>query len=287
MGYVVLLVLPLWNAAWAGPGAKPPAAAEAPLRLGVTTAIVYDRYELIEDWRVYLQRRLQRPVQFVTRDGYAEIMELLKQKRIDVAWLSPSAYVSLQRLHRARLLATPIYQGRPYSRAYLVVAATDERTAALTQLQGKVFAYGDAESFAGYRLPRFELQQAGLEADHFFRKAFVTVFDRHVVEAVAAGLADAGMVDRFDWDTLSAIQPSLVAALRVAAMSAEYGFAPLVARSDLRAADAQALRRVLTHMAADAQGAALLRRLDIDGFVADDPRLYDSVARTLGRPGAP
>jgi phosphonate transport system substrate-binding protein len=282
-----LLTLALWTAAWAGSGAKPPAGAEAPLRLGITPAIIHDRYELIEDWRAYLQRRLGRSVQFVTRDSYAETMELLRRRRVDVAWLSPNAYVYLARLDLAHLLATPIYRGRPYSRAYLVVPATDGKTASLAQLRGKVFAYGDIESFAGYRLPRFELRQDRLDADDFFRKTVVTGSDRHVVEAVADGLADAGSVDGFVWDTLSVLQPELVRALRVAAKSPVYGFPPLVVRSDMSHAGVQAVRRVLLQMATDPEGAALLRRLNIDGFVADDPKLYDDVAKAMRAMDAP
>ena len=277
----LMLALMLWGAAWAAPGTKPPAVGAAPLRLGIPPAIVHDRYDLIEDWRAYMQRHLARPVEFIACNGYSETLNLLRQRRVDVAWISSGAYVFLARSASVRLLVTPIYRGRPYYRAYLIVPATDRETASLAQLKGKVFAYGDMDSLAGYRLPRFELRQAGKDADNFFRRSFVTGSSRHVFEAVADGLADAGSVSSFIWDTLAVVKPGLVGAVRIAAKSPEYAFPPLVVQPGMDRAEAHALQRVLMQMATDPEGAALLKRLNIDGFVAGDPRLYDSVASTM------
>ncbi|HCE10747.1 MAG TPA: ABC transporter substrate-binding protein [Oxalobacteraceae bacterium] len=282
-----LLSLTLWTAAWAGPDAKAQSEFMTPLRVGITPAIIGDRYELIEDWRAYLQRRLARPVEFVPRDSCSETMSLLRQKRLDLAWLSSSAYVYLARFHLARLLATPTYKGRPFGRAYLIVQASDTKTDSLPQLEGKVFAYGDVESFAGYRFPRFELRQAGKNVNSFFRKSFVTGSDQHVVEAVSDGLADAGSLDGFIWDTLSISQPKLVEATRIVAKSPKFGLPPLAVRSDMSRDSAQALQRVFLQMAHDPEGAELLRRLNFDGFVADDPKLYESVARAMPTLDAP
>lgn len=45
--------------------------ASPPIRFGVTPAIVHDQYGVLDDWRIYLeQRKLQRKVEFVSRDSY-------------------------------------------------------------------------------------------------------------------------------------------------------------------------------------------------------------------------
>lgn len=52
-------------AAWACTvsAAEPGAAASvAPIRFGVTPAIVHDQYGVLDDWRAYLERKLQRKV---------------------------------------------------------------------------------------------------------------------------------------------------------------------------------------------------------------------------------
>lgn len=284
--YAVWLLLALSVTA-APAGSSPEPAAAAPLRIGIVPAMVLDRYDVLEDWRAYLQSKLKRPVEFLAPGSYGEAVDLIEQKRLDFAWVSAYSYVLLRRSGQVRLLATPVYRGRPTNRAYLIVAATDRQTRSLLQLEGKVFVYSNTYSFAGYLLPQFELRQAGRDAGHFFGRSFFAHLDQHVVEAVAQGLADAGWVDGFAWDSIATAQPALAAQTRVAAKSAEYGFAPLVARAHANLDATRALRQVLLAMADDAEGARLLLRLHVDRFVAGSPKLYDGVARATAANAMP
>jgi phosphonate transport system substrate-binding protein len=180
-----------------------------------------------------------------------------------------------------RLLATPVFEGRPYFRAYLIVPAEDQTTASLLQLEGKIFAYADPYSHTGYLVPRYELRLADRDATKFFAKTFFTWGHKKVVRAVADGLADGGYVDSFVWKTLALTEPALTAKTRIVAMSAEYGFPPLVAARKVSDKDFQAMRKMLLGMSADAAGAELLRRLNLDGFVAGDPGWYADVDRMM------
>ena len=49
----------------------------------------------------------------------------------------------------------------------------------------------------------------------------------------------------------------------------------------MRDEDFRNMQKLLLDMAGDAEGKALLRRLNIDGFIAGSPRLYDEVARMM------
>ena len=50
-------------------------------------------------------------------------------------------------------------------------------------------------------------------------------------------------------------------------------------RASVGKPEAMAMRTVLLEMAKDPDGAALLKRLNIDGFIPGDTRLYDKVVR--------
>src|SRR5690242_975581 len=76
-------------------------------RIGVTPAIVHDQYGLLEDWQHYLEKKLQRPVRFVSRDSYRETIDLLKSRELDFAWVSDYPFVYLYEHRIARLLAVP------------------------------------------------------------------------------------------------------------------------------------------------------------------------------------
>lgn len=66
----------------------------APIRFGVAT-IVHDQYGVLDDWRVYLERKLQRKVEFVSRDSYRETIDLISQRKLDFAWVSRDGAVRL------------------------------------------------------------------------------------------------------------------------------------------------------------------------------------------------
>lgn len=257
-------------------GAEPP-----PIRIGLTPAILHDRHAAMNELGAYLQGRTGRKVELVLRDSYRKVIDLISQDQIDFAWVSAYPFVYLQQHAHLRLLATPLFHGRPFFRAYLIVPAADTQTRDLLALKGKFFAYADPYSHTGYLVPRYQLQQAGEDSTNFFAKTFFTGGHKKVVQAVASGLADAGSVDSFVWDTLAIVEPELTAATRIVAQSAEYGFPPLVAGRKVKTADFDAMRAVLLGMAADPQGTLLLGQLNIDGFVAGDPGWYAEVARMM------
>lgn len=268
-----LLVLAVSSAAWA--------ATTPVLRIVLTPIIAYDQLRLTEDLRKYVESRFGRPVEFVRRESYREAIDLVAQNRVDFGWVSVYPFVYLQNHFHLRLLATPVYRGQPFFRAYLIVPAEDAATNSLLQLEGRIFAYADSYSFSGYLLPRYELHEAGKDAASFFAKTIFTKSHKQVVRAVASGLADGGYVDGYIWDTLDATEPSLTARTRIVGMSHPHGFPPLVASSRVSDKDFAAMRRILTDMSADPEGARLLRRLNLDGFVAGDPGWYAEAARMM------
>jgi len=268
-----VLLMTAWMSA-AAYGGEPP-----PFRIGLTTTSLQHAPGLLTEWQRYMERKLKRRVVFVQRDSYRETMDLLRLNSLDFAWICDYPYVYLQPL--VRLLAVPVYHGRPYNRAYLIVPTTDAGATSILQLRGRVFAYADPYSTTGYLSPRYELRQAKEDPAHFFRKTFFTWSHRRVVEAVASGLAQGGSVDSYVWDSLELTQPELTARTRIVARSAEYGFPPFVAHRAVPAEDRALMQRVLFDMALDPEGEQLLKRLNLDGFTLGEPKLYDSVSRMM------
>lgn len=270
----ILLVLAL-----AGSAALRAEIEPAPIRVGLTPAFLHDQHGLLAEWRLYLERKLDRKVEFIQRNSYRETMDLLRLEKLDFAWICDYPYVHLGNL--VRLMAVPLYQGRPYYRSYLIVPASNPHTSSILQLRNMVFAYADPYSNTGYLVPRYELKQAGEDTERFFRKTFFTWSHRRVVEAVASHLAHGGAVDSYIWDSLAIVKPQLTAATRVAWRSPEYGFPPLVAHRTAREEDFLAMQNVLLGMATDPEGSRILKRLNLDGFIKGDPSLYESVARMM------
>jgi len=249
------------------------------IRIGFTPAFVHDQHALLADWRRYMERRLGLKVEIVQRDSYRETMDLLRLKQMDFAWVCDYPFLHLKDL--VRLLAVPLYKGQPLYRSYIIVPAGNAKATGLKDLKNTVFAYADPLSNTGYLYPRFAIHQLGENPQTFFRKTFFTWSHKKVVEAVALGIAQGGAVDSYIWETLERLSPELTRRTRIVQRSPEYGFPPFVAHRDISPELFARVQAFLLTMHQDAEGAALLKRINLDGFSKGDARLYDGVAEMM------
>ena len=254
------------------------------IRIGLTPVFLDDQLYFLKSLRAYLTDRLEAPVRFVQRGSYREIIELIRSGKIDFAWLCGYPYVRFKR--EMSLLAVPLYHGNPLYQSYLIVPASDTTTTSLLDLRGKMFAYSDPDSNSGYLYPQYQLLRAGENPASFFSRTFFTWGHRKVIEAVGVGLAQGGAVDGYVWDALASVHPELTAATRIVSRSPEMGYPPFVARSKIPDDIFRKMQNVLLSMSRDAEGAKLLKILNLDGFVVGSDKLFDGIAvmaRTLAK----
>lgn len=250
-------------------------AATSPLRFGTTPVFLDNQLSLLSAWQRYLEARLGRPVHFIQRGSYREILDLLLNGNTDVAWICGYPYVMYE--PQLELVAIPTYLGAPVYRAHLIVPERDTVTRSITDLRGRVFAFSDPLSNSGHLVPRYLLIQAGKQPTPFFRRYFFTLAHRKVVEAVRVGLADGGSVDGYVWDTLVKQQPAATAGVRVAWQSPPFGFPPVVARASLSLREREAVTTALLGMKESEDGNQLLQNLNIDGFERATPSAFDGI----------
>lgn len=255
-------------------GGNAASAVEA-LHIGLTPTFLNERQALIEDWRAYMERKLGRPVAFVLRDSYRETMDMLRQRRIQAAWLCDCPHVTAN--PEFRLLATPLFHGRPYYQAYLIVPDSDHATRGLADLQGKSFTFTDPYSNSGYLWPRYEISRQGQDPDRYFRRTFFSHSHRNAIEAVAVGLADAASVNSYIWEAMDKQAPVLTGRTRIVSRSLEFGLPPFVTTGAMPEHEFHALREVLIGMAADPTGQTLLEKMDLTGFARPQSEIYRAV----------
>jgi phosphonate transport system substrate-binding protein len=245
------------------------------VRVGLTAVFLDDEIRFLLRWRAYLEQRLGRKVEFVQRGRYRETVELLREGHLDAAWICGFPYVRFK--SELRLVAVPLFEGKPLYRSYLIVPASDGATRSILDLRGKVFAFSDPDSNSGYLYPSFVLRASGEKPEAFFQRTFFTWAHRKVVDAVSSKLAHGGSVDGYVWETLQRGHGALTAGTRVVAKSPEFGHPPIVARANLAPELAQDLRAAFTGMTRDAEGRALLASLNLDGFAPGNEELFDSI----------
>ncbi len=267
---LLVVVLPYASASLA---AKP--TTDTPIRIGLTPVFLDDQTAFVNDWREYMERHLKRPVVFVQRGSYREIVDMLREDKLDFAWLCGYPYVRNKKYFR--LVAVPLYQGEPLYRSYLIVPSSDKQTRSLADLRWKIFAFSDPDSNSGHLYTEYLLAKQEESPSSFFSRTFFTWSHRKVIEAVASGLAQGGSVDGYVWDTLALSHPELTAQTRIVNQSPQFGHPPIVANNATSKRDIAAMQRVLLNMAHDTYGQLLLSYLNLDGFVLGGNHLFDGI----------
>lgn len=245
------------------------------VRIGLTAVILADQAAFLARWSDFLAARVGVPVVFVARDSYQSILDLLFSEQIDAAWICGYPYVRLQ--DQLRLLAVPVYQGAPLYQSYLIrTLGSASKIHGWSDLKQRVLAYSDPLSNSGWLVAQAQLRAAGLGAQDL-KRTFFTHGHRNVAEAVASGLAHAGCIDGYVWETMQLQKLASVAKTQVIWKSEFYAFPPIVVRHGDKNAATAALGQTLLGMSDEAQGQELLRALNLNGFVKPAPALFDSI----------
>lgn len=249
-----------------------------PVRFGLTAVVVRENFPFFQRWSNYLLSRLGRPVDFVLRRTYREIMEMLETGEVDFAWICGYPLVRHRDTAQLDLLTVPVFEGSPRYQSYVIVHR-DAPYRDLEEMKGRVFAYSDPDSNSGYLAPRSMLLNRGHSADRFFRLTFFTYSHAETIEAVSDRFADGGAVDSYVWEYLTRTNPGATANTRILTRSDRFGFPPLVARARGDRRQTELMRRALMEMQDDSQGRALLADLALDRFGPPDMGLYDGIRR--------
>jgi phosphonate transport system substrate-binding protein len=250
--------------------------AGAPIRFGLTPVFLTSDLELLGRLEAYLQRATGSPVALVTRRTYQEITALLVAGELDAAWICGFPFVA----HRdaLQLVAVPLWRGRPFYQAYLIVDR-DRPGSALADLRGDVHAFSDPDSNSGFLQTRAALAEAGERPDTFFSRTLFTYGHRNVIRAVSSGLAASGSVDGYVYEVVAELEPRLTEGTRVLKASEWLGFPPIAApRQPVDRGRLAALTAALLAMADEPDGRAVLGMLRLDGFSSEPASLFDAIA---------
>ena len=153
----------------------------------------------------YLEKETGLKVSFVPVTDYAAVVESLATKKLDLAWLGGFTFV--QAKIRTGGTAIPIVQREEDARFTSKYVTADPAIKTLADLKGKTFAFGAPSSTSGSLMPRFFLQQAGLNPEKDFKTVAYSGAHDATVAFVAAGKADAGVLNASVWDKLD---PALI-----------------------------------------------------------------------------
>ena len=149
----------------------------------------------------YLKKETGMDVQFTPVTDYAAVVEGLATNKIDLAWLGGFTFV--QAKLRTNGGVVPIVQraeDAKFTSRFIVPVNSTAKT--LADLKGKTFAFGAPSSTSGSLMPRYFLLQAGIDPERDFKSVAFSGAHDATVAFVAAGRAEAGVLNASVMDKL-------------------------------------------------------------------------------------
>jgi len=169
----------------------------------------------------YLKQATGLDVQFVPVTDYAAVVEGLATNKLDLAWLGGFTYVQARlRTHGGVVPIVQRAEDAKFTSRFIVPTNSTAKT--LADLKGKTFAFGAPSSTSGSLMPRYFLLQAGIDPERDFKSVAFSGAHDATVAFVAAGRAEAGVLNASVMDKLVESKNANVEKVRVLAITPPY-----------------------------------------------------------------
>jgi len=259
------------------PAAETPRPDVKPVRIAVGGMITpKEGMDYYRDFLRYISKKIGAKVEYVDREGYAEINDLLKNGDLDAAFVCSGPYVDGHAQFGLELLAAPQAYGATVYYSYIIVPK-ESTFGAFADLRGTRFAFTDPLSNTGKLVPTYMLARMNETPESFFKEFVFTNSHDTSIKAVAQGVVDAAAVDSLIWEYLNAANPEFTGKTRILLKSPPYAIPPLVVPRDLAPELKEKLRQTVLNAHNDPEGREILRKMRIDRFVVIEDGAYDSV----------
>ena len=169
----------------------------------------------------YLKKATGLDVEFIPVTDYAAVVEGLATNKLDLAWLGGFTYV--QARLRTNGGVVPIVQraeDAKFTSRFIVPLNSTAKT--LADLKGKTFAFGAPSSTSGSLMPRYYLLKAGIDPERDFKSVAFSGAHDATLAFVAAGRAEAGVLNASVMDKLVESHNANAAKVRVLAVTPPY-----------------------------------------------------------------
>jgi phosphonate transport system substrate-binding protein len=231
------------------------------------------------------------PMRAQVATDYAGVVEALRSKRVDLAFVHPVGYVLANREAGCQIMVRDVWQGKTAytARFYVRKGSGIER---VEDLRGKTVAFVDPASSSGYVYPMVMLVKRGLVRERdpktFFKDAVFAGTHEAGLRALLQGRVDsAASFDKAP--ELYLKDPAQVAQLAFVGETDEIPEAGICARPGLPADTLAKVKRALLAIKGPEHAALLKQVYDIDGFIEARDADYEPVREAmslmgLGRP---
>ncbi len=247
---------------------------------------VFKQVARFEPLGKYLSEKLGREVEFTILSRYGNIVDRLRERKIDGAFLgSFTGALAISQLGDEPL-ARPVNPDGNSTYCGYIFVRRDSGIQTVEQMRGKNLALVEKATTAGYVFPVAYLKRYGVAdlAAYFHEVVFVGSHDAAIM-AVLEGDADVGAAKNSIFDRLSKENPRLKKELVILATSHPVPSNGLCVRPDLPTEVKQQIKTLLLNLHLGPEGGTVLEKLGALRFAettkADYQPVFD-MAREAG-----
>jgi phosphonate transport system substrate-binding protein len=261
-----------------------PAAGDKPLHLVLTPSQKpTDLLAAGEEFAQVFGKLVGVPVRVTVASDYAAVIEALRNRTADLAFVHPVGYVLANREAKATIVARNLWHGKSSFTSRIFVRR-DSGLRRLEDLRGKTIAFVDPASSSGYIYPMVLLIQRGLVQNRdpktFFREVVFSGGHDASMRALLNGHVDA--IASFDLAREQYLaDPVERERVTWVAETEQIPEAGIAARSGLDPATFARIRAALLQIHGPAYASLLKRLYEIDGFAPAEDREYDPVRAAM------
>src|SRR5688572_16752746 len=236
-----------------------------------------------EEFAQVLGRLVGVPVRVTVASDYAAVIEALRNRSADLAFVHPGGYVLASREAKAVIVAKNLWHGKASFTSRIYVRR-DAGIKTVEDLRGKTIAFVDPASSSGYIYPMVLLIKRGLVKNRdpktFFREVVFSGAHDASMRALLNGHVDA--IASFDLAREQYLKdPAERDKLIFVAETPEIPEAGIAARAGLDPAVVARVRAALLSLKGPAHADLLKRLYEIDGFAPAEDRDYDPVRAAI------
>ena len=232
----------------------------------------------------FLERALGMKVEFTPVTDYAAAVEVLVNKKVDMAWFGGFTFV--QAHVRSGGKVVPIVQREEDEKFRSVFITGDDAIKSLADLKGKDVSFGSQSSTSGHLMPRSFLLQAGVDPDKDFRRVAYSGAHDATIAAVASGKVQAGALNISVWEKFIADKKVDAGKLRVFFTTPPYFDYNWTVHADMPAARREKLTQAFLSLSRDsAEGKEILDLQRTTRFVpskVDNYKGIEAAGRSAG-----
>ena len=152
-----------------------------------------EQLENMEPLRLYMEKKLGVPVEFIVTSDYSGTIEAMRSKHVEVAWLGPFSYVLASKVAMAEALVGGVRKSTgKTSYNSIIITRPDTGIKTVEDLKGHSFAFLDPASTSGYLVPMNMFKEKGIDPNKDFTETIFAGSHVAVQLAVANGGVDAG-----------------------------------------------------------------------------------------------